>query len=89
MDATWHARPRGSATRTRTAPMWRVLYIYSLFIITYINGSSAFSIWEGLLPSQIVGYYKPDKMLYLIPCGTKSHTFFYNAGDVARRGATD
>ena len=24
VDATWHARPRGSATRTRTAPTWRV-----------------------------------------------------------------
>ena len=24
VDATWHARPRGSATRTRAAPMWRV-----------------------------------------------------------------
>ena len=31
--ATWHARPRGRAMRTRAAPTWRVLYIYSLFII--------------------------------------------------------
>ena len=30
VDATWHARPRGSATRTRAAPTWRV-YIIVLF----------------------------------------------------------
>ena len=24
VDATWHARPRGSTTRTRAAPTWRV-----------------------------------------------------------------
>ena len=27
VDATWHARPRGSATRTRAAPTWRVSII--------------------------------------------------------------
>ena len=32
VDATWHARPRGSATRTRAAPTWRDIHIY-LFII--------------------------------------------------------
>ena len=32
VDATWHARPRGSATRTRAAPTWRV-YISSIIII--------------------------------------------------------
>ena len=30
--ATWHAMPCGRATRTRAAPTWRVLYLYSLFI---------------------------------------------------------
>ena len=31
--ATWHARACGRVTRTRAAPTWRVLYIYSLFIL--------------------------------------------------------
>ena len=88
MDATWHTRPRGSATQTRAAPTWRVLYIYSLFIITYMNGSSAFPIWEGLLTLYIVGSYKPDDSLFLFPMGL-IHTDFNNAGDVARRGAMD
>ena len=35
VDATWHARPRGSATRTRAAPTWSV-YTSSINIIFYI-----------------------------------------------------
>ena len=35
VDATWHARPRGSATRTRATPTWRV-YTSSINIIFYI-----------------------------------------------------
>ena len=31
--ATWHARPRGRATRTRATPTWRVICIYLLFTI--------------------------------------------------------
>ena len=35
VDATWHARPRGSATRTHAAPTRRniYLYLYSLYYI--------------------------------------------------------
>ena len=36
----------------------------------------------------MAGSYKPDDFLSFIPCGTNPHGF-YNAGDVARRGATD
>ena len=36
MDATWHARPRGSATRTRAAHLRGAFYIYYIFI-TYIG----------------------------------------------------
>ena len=34
VDATWHARPRGNATRTRAAPTWRVYT--KLFYYYYI-----------------------------------------------------
>ena len=39
MDATWHARPRGSATRTRAARL-RGAFIYILYIhyLTYKTG---------------------------------------------------
>ena len=73
MDATWHSGPRGSTTRTRTAPTWRIIHIYYIYIL-YINGSLAFPIWEGLLIALIVGYYKTDDLLYFFPCGTNPHT---------------
>ena len=38
VDATWHARPRGSTTRTRAAPTWRRIYILYSYIIVSING---------------------------------------------------
>ena len=50
VDATWHARPRGSAMGTHAAPTWRGIYfILYIYYLSYINGSSAFPIWEGLL----------------------------------------
>ena len=39
VDATWHAGPRGSATRNRSAPTWRVLSIDILFNYHNYNGS--------------------------------------------------
>ena len=36
VDATWHARPRGSATRTRAAPTWRDMYLIHIIYIYYI-----------------------------------------------------
>ena len=44
MDATWHARPRGSATRAHAAPK-RLIFV-SIFYIFYIV-SSAFRRSEG------------------------------------------
>ena len=35
VDATWHARPHGSATQTHAAPMRRIMYIY-LYSLSYI-----------------------------------------------------
>ena len=46
VDATWHARPRGSATRTRAARLRGAVY-YLFIIYIYINGSLSFPIWEG------------------------------------------
>ena len=78
--ATWqrHAGPRGA---------YAVLHIYLLLLFS-INGFSAFRSPEGYSTHKIVGSYKPDDSLSFIPCGTNPHRF-YNAGDVARRGATD
>ena len=47
MDETWHARPRGSATRAHATPTRRYiyLYIYNLYI------GSAFCISEGNINS--------------------------------------
>ena len=65
-------RPRGSATRAHTVPTWHIYDIYLIYYI-YINGSSAFPRWEGLLTLKIVGYYKPDDFLFYLPCGTNPH----------------
>ena len=37
VSATWHARPRGRATRTRAAPTWHSILIIFLFNL-YIKG---------------------------------------------------
>ena len=78
--ATWqrHAGPRGA---------YAALHIYLLLLYS-INGFSAFRSPEGYSTHKIVGSYKPDDSLSFIPCGTNPHRF-YNAGDVAQRGATD
>ena len=46
MDATWHARPRGSATRAHAAPTRRDIniYLYIFFIICI-----AFRLSEGII----------------------------------------
>ena len=33
VHATWHARPRGSATRTRAAPTWHNIFTISIYLI--------------------------------------------------------
>ena len=71
------AAPRGA---------YAALHIYLL--LYSINGFSAFRSPEGYSTHKIVGSYKPDDSLSFILCGTNPHRF-YNAGDVARRGATD
>ena len=45
VDATWHLRPRGSATRAHAAPT-RHIQIF-IFYIAYITVNSAFRILEG------------------------------------------
>ena len=87
MDATWHARPRGSATQTRAAPTWRVIY-FILFI--YYKYKEVFSLryTEGLLALLNVGTSIPDNIVFYFRVGLKPH-FTYHAGDVARRGALD
>ena len=86
MDATWHARPRGSATRTRAAPTWRDTYIF--IYLSYIKVFFVLPYMGRVIPLYIVGSYKPDDLLFISPCGTNPHSF-YLSGDVARGGASD
>ena len=86
MDATWNARPRGSATRTRAAHTWRdihiiiyLLYIIRFFVLPYMG---------RVITLQIVGSYKPDDLFSFLQCGTNPH-YSYLSSDVARRGASD
>ena len=72
MDATWHSRPRGSDTRTRAAPTWRVIY-FILFIYYIYKEVISLRYREGLLTLLIFGTYIPDNIAFLFPCGTKSH----------------
>ena len=59
VDATWHARPRGRATRTRAARHVARLYILYYIMYTYINGSSSSPIWGGSYPYKPSGYLNP------------------------------
>ena len=71
MDATWHARPRGSATRTRAAPTWRDIHIdiYLLYIIRFFG----LPYMGRVITLQIVGSYKPDDLFFIFSCGTDPH----------------
>ena len=91
MDATWHSRPRGSATRAHAGPRGAYAaytYTYYLFIYYIYKGSSAFPIWEGLLIVLIVRCYKPDDLCYFSLCGTNPHDEL-NAGNVADGETSD
>ena len=55
MDATWHARPRGSATRAHAAPtrqgdMCEYLHIYFINFIVYNVQPSVYR--KGIQPSE-------------------------------------
>ena len=56
MDATWHARSRGSATEAHAAPMWR-MYSYILHIL-YSKGIQPSVYRKGIQPTNPSGLIK-------------------------------
>ena len=83
---TWHARPRGRATRTRAAPTWRDIHIY--IYLSYIIRFFSLPYMGRVITLQIVRSYKPDDLFLFFQCGTNPH-YSYLSGNVARRGASD
>ena len=73
MGATWHARPRGRATRARAAPTWRIVHIY-LFILYIIRGFYPPVYREGIRPLNPSGLINPTEFSNLFRVGLKSHT---------------
>ena len=82
MDATWHARPRGSAARTRAAPTWRDIHIYLFIIYNKVLCPSLYG--KGHTHTNHVGSYKPDGFIIIFGVGLKPH-LTYLAGDVQAR----
>ena len=89
VDATWHARPHGSATRTRAsacvARRWHLhIYFY------YIGYSTYKPFHRGIsLTSSFTSRYMPDRFHSFSPCGTMFPLFYLISGCVAWRGASD
>ena len=74
MDATWHARPRGSATRTRAAPTWRVYIILFYYYYIYIKRVLQPRLdGEGVNPLKWRVLYTRHFPKYFW-CGTNLHT---------------
>ena len=64
VDATWHSRPRGSATRAHAAPTRRecdVLFIFIVIIRVIVHISILYL--EFKLTLHIVAPYKPESSL--------------------------
>ena len=74
MDATWHARPRGSATRTRAARHVAQYIIYYI-MYTYINRSLSSSIWGGSYPYRRSDIIYPTGPCFLFRVGLSSTRF--------------
>ena len=68
MGTTWHARPRGRATRARATPTWRISHTY-LFILYNNKRYSASRISGGYSTLKIVRSYKPDDSLFYFRVG--------------------
>ena len=88
MGATWHARPRGRATRARAAPTWRIVQIY-LFILYIIRGFQPPVYRGGIRPLNPSGIINPTNSTNFFPCGTKVPHIVLNAGHVERYEASD
>ena len=74
MGATWHARPRGKATRARAAPTWRIVHIY-LFILYIIRGIQPPVYQQGIQPIRSSGLINPTISFLLFRVGL-IHTAF-------------
>ena len=79
------AEPRGPAQRLRGAFYIYIVYLY----IIYNRGFQLFIDRKGIQPLNPSGIINSTDLTNFFRVGLKSHTVFYNAGDVARRGSMD
>ena len=63
VDATWHARPRGSATWTRAARLRGANISYIIILYLYIKGVFVLPYMGRVIPLETVGYYIPDSFV--------------------------
>ena len=61
VDATWHARPRGNATRTRAARPRGAIYIILHYVYIY-KWVFVLPYMGRVIPIEAVGYYIPDRI---------------------------
>ena len=85
VDATWHSRPHGSATRPHAA----YAFIYLCYIVYIFNGYSQPSVdRKGIRPIRSPGLINPTIPLLLFRVGL-IHTAFIAAGNVGKAEASD
>ena len=88
VDATWHARPRGSATRTRAARPRGAIYIILYYIYIY-KWVFVLPYMGRVIPVVTVGSYKPDGFEITLRVGLIHKFYFLISGDVAHTGPLD
>ena len=89
MDATWHARPCGSATRAHAAPTRRcdTLFIFTyILVIVHIVFRLSEENYEPSKPSHNIN---PIPYFNFLRVGLSSTEFIVDAGDVAKSEALD
>ena len=86
-NATWqsHASPR---EHLRGAEVTRGQYLYLPYIVYNIYRSPDYRETK-LLTIITASPYIPENFILFLPCGTKSHTVYLSAGDVAASQASD
>ena len=87
---TWHAGPRGRATRTHAARLRGAVffYIYYIYYLYIIKRLFVLPYMGRVIPLETVGSYKPDGFRNNLRVGLIS-TLFLPFSDVARGGASD
>ena len=85
--ATWQSHA-GSRERLRGAEVTRGQYLYLSYIVYNIYRSLDYQ-ETNLLTLITASLYIQVNFILFLPCGTKSHTVYLSAGDVAASQASD